>query len=613
MTPEAASARFGQLIENLREVVFLTDLDGNWTFLNPAWSEMLGYPVADAVGTAYIDYVHPDDRPDSQARFVSLVDGTKEECRAVFRMLHQGGDIRWVEVTSWMFRADDGSLVGMAGTLSDVTERVAAEAELERQRRRLFTVLDGSKVGIWERNEVDDHSWFSPGWWTMLGYEPGELDSTFATFQSLVHPDDVEQHQVAASPVLCGEAEYFESELRMRHKLGHWIWIRSRGRVMKWGPDGTATVSAGTHMEITEQVAAQEALRRAQKMESLGRIAGGIAHDFNNLLAVILGSVDVIDDPTNPSLAAIRSAGERAAALTRRLLDIAQQQPTAVDTVDPNAAIEHLSVLFARAVTPNIDVRYETADDVWPIEVDPGRLADAVLNLAINARDAMPAGGVLTVRTENRPGDRVAITVTDTGVGISADVAERIFEPFFSTKPAGQGTGLGLSLAYAFARQSGGDISVTSHPGGGTTFTLEFPRARPAAASPAETVLPAQPLRGQGELVLVVDDEGLLRELARAQLESAGYQVVTAADGPSALDCLAERPDIRLVFSDVLMPGGLTGVELAAEVRTRFPTTRVLLTSGFTARGAGSDFDGIVLRKPYTRADLVAAVRSALT
>jgi CheY-like chemotaxis protein len=221
--------------------------------------------------------------------------------------------------------------------------------------------------------------------------------------------------------------------------------------------------------------------------------------------------------------------------------------------------------------------------------------------------DDMPSGGVLTVRTENRPGDRVALAVSDTGIGIPPEVAERIFEPFFSTKPAGQGTGLGLSLAYSFARQSGGDISVTSHPGG-TTFTLEFPRAHRAAA-PSATMLPADPPNGQGELILVVDDEGILRELARAQLESAGYQVVTAADGPSALARLAEQPGIRLVFSDVLMPGGLTGVELAAQVRAQFPHSRVLLTSGFTAPGRGASFDGLVLHKPYTRGDLIGEDR----
>ena len=621
----APDRRLAEATADGRDVVFETDCEGRWTFLNAAWERLVGIPVDTALGTECHLLIHPDDRPASLARLVALLNGEKEDCRAIFRMVHADGSLRWTEIVARQRRDADGALVGLTGRLADVTDRVGLEQELERQRRMLATVIEGSRVGIWERDERTDAAWYSAEWATMLGYQPDEIENVHAAFMRLVHPDDLEYHRIEAAKIVSREADVFEVQLRMRHKLGHWVWIRSRGRVMEWAPDGSALVTAGTHTEINDQVVAEQAVRTAQKMEALGRIAGGVAHDFNNLLGVILGSVDLIDPSTagmpvapaatQHALQVIRSATERATSLTKRLLDIAQERTGPVVVVDLERAADDAVPLIAKALPDSVTLVRRSAGVPLPIEADVGLLTDTLLNLAINARDAMPDGGTLTIRTERRAGAtpsdaRAAIVVSDTGVGMTTEVQQRIFEPFFSTKPQGEGTGLGLALAYAFVRQSAGTISVVSHPGEGSSFVLEFAcSARPLSDHGAGRA--AEPPQGGGETVLVVDDEGLLRELARSQLEAAGYRVLLATDGLAALEMLDSLPEIELVFSDVVMPGGVSGVDLASTIRTRYPDVRVVLTTGF-ANTQRSPYDGHLLHKPYSRADLLNTLRTAL-
>jgi len=609
----ALEARFGYLIEHLREIVFLVDLDGNWTFLNPAWTTTLGFPVDESIGRPYHEHIHPDDRAASLARLDALVREEREHCEAVFRMYDRAGDVHWIEIAAWIYR-DGDVMTALAGTLQDVTEQVVAARELERERDRLVNVIDGTRVGIWETDEIARVGYYSAEWAEMLGYERHELGTSLDDFIALVHPDDEPQRDAAAGRMARREVDFLESTFRMRHKDGHWVWIRSRGRVVEWAPDGRPARTAGTHTDVTEQVKAEQALRSAQKMEALGRVAGGIAHDFNNLLSVIIGSTDLLDAArggdaaiTQPS-AAIRAAAERATALTRRLLEVSQQRGVAAERIDLNAAVRGADLLLSRALTPAIPVEYDLAPGALAVEVDPGLLADVLLNLAINARDAMPDGGSLRIHT-HADEQFVTLSVADSGVGMPAEVQARVFDPFFTTKD--HGTGLGLSLAYAFARQSDGSIDVASAPGAGTTFTFRFPRAT-AAATHDPVAKPVSLLRGRGEVVLVVDDEGMLRELARLQLEGAGYKVLTAADADAALGLLATEPGVRLVFSDVVMPGGTNGFGLAQVIAERHPDVRVLLTTGYAGEPDRAGYSGPVLAKPYTRSDLIDAVRAVL-
>ncbi len=376
----------------------------------------------------------------------------------------------------------------------------------------------------------------------------------------------------------------------------------------------------------------EQALRRAQKMDAIGQMAGGIAHDFNNLLGVIIGNADLLkygdadERDVAARLEAISKSAERAADLTKQLLGFSRQRATRTATVDLNAVVRNMDTLIVRTLTPEVTVVHDLDESLWPVEVDPGDLEDALLNLVINARDAMSGSGVLTITTANcEPstaaadddtkvsgvtGPSVALTISDTGHGIESVDLDRIFEPFFTTKAHGRGTGLGLSMVYGFVSRSGGTIGVHTEEGVGTSFRLELPRA--AAPGQANHPTESAPVLRGTETILVVDDEELLREVATLQLESAGYRVVAASDAREALEILDREPHISLLFSDVVMPGGMNGFDLADEVAKLRPTVKVLLTSGFVGVDTGHRFASALLKKPYHQADLARRVRELL-
>lgn len=376
----------------------------------------------------------------------------------------------------------------------------------------------------------------------------------------------------------------------------------------------------------------EQALRRSQKMDALGQMVGGVAHDFNNILGVVLGGLELLDD--EPGLTpemrlqhrSIRKAGLRAKGLTQQLLRFSRGQATEVTVLDLSDTVRSMRDLVTRSVTPAIEVQHQLQDELWMVEIDGGEFQDALLNLVINARDAMPEGGQLTIRTRNRrlaygelsalpAGEYVEVSVEDTGQGMSAEVQERLFEPFFSTKPKGKGTGLGLATLYGFVQRSRGHVEVTSSPGEGARFDVVIPRT-------AKAVTPAEPLAapkvkivaGQGT-ILVVDDELQLRQLAERMLRRLGYDVLTAADGKQALRALEANPQVDLLFSDVVMPGGVDGYELATRAQAMKPSLQILLTSGFTNADPdelpGEDAPPLI-DKPYRLADLAERIRCLL-
>jgi len=378
----------------------------------------------------------------------------------------------------------------------------------------------------------------------------------------------------------------------------------------------------------------EEQLRQSQKMEAVGQLTGGLAHDFNNLLTVIIGSLDLLierakggEDVQQLAQEAL-AAAQRGADLIRSLLAFARRQPLRPRRVDINALVRDLSRLLSRTLGERIEIGLELAPDLWPVVVDQAQLEAALTNLATNARDAMPRGGRLTIATANRqldedyasqhievtPGDYVTIEVSDTGAGMSPNVKARIFDPFFSTKPLGEGTGLGLSMVFGFMKQSGGHINVYSEQGVGTTFRVYLPRERrtfDAEVRPAEaTGVP----RSSGETVLVVEDNANIAQLVAMQLSSLGYQVRQAPNAGAALDILKAGERIDLVFADVIMPGQLDGYDLAEEVYATWPDIKVVLTSGFPGSNHGGRSLGNtpLLTKPYHRDALARTVRDVL-
>jgi PAS domain S-box-containing protein len=394
-------------------------------------------------------------------------------------------------------------------------------------------------------------------------------------------------------------------------------------------------------MDITGRRQLEEQIRQSQKMEVVGQLTGGIAHDFNNILGIILGFVEIVrgrvkDDPDLVRYLEIALEGtKRGTAITKKLLSFASKVPGENERTDVNEFVLRMKELIATSLTPSIHLENHLADDLWPVEIDPGDFENAILNLSLNARDAMPEGGSLIIETANKvlddhyvnrnpaakAGEYVMISMSDNGSGMTDEIKEKLFEPFFTTKAIGQGTGLGLSMVYGFIERSSGHIKVYSEIGEGTTFRIFLPRA-PEHATESEPEPDGQiELPRGGETILVVDDEEALTIAAVLYLEALGYNTLTAGNGRRALEILDEKPDIDLLFCDIIMPGELGGYQVVLAVRESHPTLKILLTSGFTKQPEAhavaesrylGKIVGKLLSKPYNHEELAFAVRRTL-
>jgi PAS domain S-box-containing protein len=421
-------------------------------------------------------------------------------------------------------------------------------------------------------------------------------------------------------------------EVQGRHKSGMVFPCELSVGEMRQG-DRRAFI--GIIRDLSERKRIEQELVHAQKMEAVGQLTGGVAHDFNNLLTVIMGNLEMLqaklDDPEQQALAdEAREAAELGAQLTSRLLGFARRQALRPRVVDANELVLDMSDLLRRTLGQAVQISTVLGSRLWKVLADPGQLENAILNLAINARDAMPEGGKLIVETSNAefdaadlvghelaPGAYVSISITDTGTGMTPEVRQRAIDPFFTTKPAGVGSGLGLSMVYGFARQTGGDLRIQSEPGQGTTVTIYLPRAAQQEAAAAERAAEDGVAEtSRGEAILVVEDDARVRLVTVRRLRELGYGVEEAESGESALALLKAGRRFGLLFTDVLMPGGISGPELARQARKLDPEMRVLLSSGYAdpeaMRGAMAELGADLLRKPYKRSELAAAVRRAL-
>ena len=458
----------------------------------------------------------------------------------------------------------------------------------------------------------------------VLGYEPEALIGR--NYIDFVHPEDRDRTTAQPPPGPDRPAVSFAN--RYLRKDGATVYLH-------W----SAVWSAADEMfycaarDLTERVRLEEQLSRAQRLEAVGKLTGGVAHDFNNLLTIILGGAESLveglrDNPQLRELAELtQAAGERGAELTSRLLAFARRQPLEPRAIDAAELVAAMEPLVRRTIGEDIDIEIVNRGRSQRCVADPAQLESALLNLCINARDAMPDGGKITIETaqasfdlayagaheEVRPGDYVMIAVIDTGEGMSNDTVEHAFEPFFTTKSAGHGSGLGLSMVYGFIKQSGGHVKIESEPGAGAAVRLYLPRVDLGAAQPAKARTAAMPTGS--EHVLVVEDDDLVRGAAEKQLKSLGYRVTVAADGKTAMERLAGAPDVALLFTDVVMPG-MNGRQLAEQALLLRPELKVLFTSGYsqdTGHHRGRPDRGVhLLRKPYRKTELAVKVREAL-
>jgi signal transduction histidine kinase/ActR/RegA family two-component response regulator len=397
-------------------------------------------------------------------------------------------------------------------------------------------------------------------------------------------------------------------------------------------PTGVGTIAT----DVTDSRRAEEQLRQSQKTEALGQLTGGVAHDFNNLLAVISGNLDLMKDDLegDPDLAELLedalSSAQSGAELTHRLLAFGRRQTLHPQATDAGELVMGMSRMLERTLGETIETRWVLNEGLWPVEVDRNQLETSLLNLVINARDAMAEGGVLTIETANAtldrgaalaqdaavPGDYVVVSVTDTGTGMAPEIVEKAIQPFFTTKDVGHGSGLGLSMVYGFVKQSGGHLDISSSAGQGTAVRLYLPKAETNARE-GETQAPGPAATdGSGERILVVEDKADVRRLATRILTRLGYEVLEAADGKSALESLAAGPKVDLLFTDVVLPGRISGADLAKEAQARHPELKVLYTSGYANNAAleyGSSRDEVrFIKKPFAKEGLARMVRRAL-
>jgi PAS domain S-box-containing protein len=552
-------------------------------------------------------------------------------------------ETRFLDFVYQPIKDESGKVTAIFVEGLDVTERRATEqalrelnANLERrvieraQARGRTWNLSPDLLGALNSKGYFETS--NPAWQTILGWSEDEVAS-MSIFE-LLHPDDVEHTRAGFELTLVGQpAIRFVNRYRCKdgsHRYISWVGIQEDDYVYCTGRD--ITVEREAEIELAK---AQDALRQAQKMEAIGQLTGGIAHDFNNLLTGIIGSLDLVrrrmasgsteDIPRWMDAASL--SAQRAAALTHRLLAFGRRQSLDTRPNDVNRIITGMQDLLQRTMGERIELLCKLSGDLWTAFTDANQLEGALLNLAINARDAMPDGGRLTIESANvrldkaytslhedvQPGDYVAVSVSDTGIGMSPEVVEKAVDPFFTTKPVGEGTGLGLSVIYGFAKQSRGHLRIYSQVGQGTTVKLYLPRAQQSAVEPKPVAIETP--RGQGETILVVEDEATVRSIIADALQDLGYNVLTASDARFAIPVLQSTTKIDLLVSDVILPH-VNGRKLAEMARASRPTLKVLFVSGYSenalARGEFIDTGMDMLTKPFALDTLGAKVHAMI-
>ena len=536
------------------------------------------------------------------------------------------GEAMWMMCNVFRLTDEDGQPIGIANIARNITDRKLAEDALRESEVRHRTIVDTAADAIIVIDENMSVQSVNPATRDFFDYDPDEVIGRSVNIlipEELVaaldgHVDDGLRKFVSLGREVMGPRKD-GSKFPLDLSIGEWRDAQGR------------RFFVGIMRDTSERKQAEKMLGQAQRMEAVGQLAGGIAHDFNNLLAAITGNLElaervVRDEEPRGWLRNAREAVEMGKSFNQRLLSLASRRELEPVRLVVNCRIPGLAALLARTLGEHIELTTDLAPDLWPTLADPGEIEGAILNLAVNARDAMPEAGKLFIQTRNvtldvaaarldpdaRPGDYVQLSVIDTGVGMSQEVLQRAIEPFFTTKESGKGTGLGLSSVFGFAKQSGGFATLASKVGQGTTVSLYLPRAADGPVQKHAGLTDSSP-QGDGELILVVEDDDLVRKVTLERLEALGYAVLEARSGPEAIERLKSDEPIALVFSDIVMPGGMTGHDLARWVLAAKPFVKVLLTSGYNAeRGHNAMAHLKVLAKPYTFTQLAHSIREAI-
>jgi PAS domain S-box-containing protein len=632
--------RYRLLVDAITDyAIYMLDPKGFVSSWNPGAARFKGYAADEIIGRHFSEFYTEEEREAGIPELALNLAAAEGRFEREGWRVRKDGTRFWAHVVIDPIRSPDGAIIGYAKVTRDLTERKAAEEALRRSEQQFRLLVQGvTDYAIYMLDPEGHVASWNAGAQRIKGYAPDEIiGSHFSRFYT---PEDAAKGVPARGLATAAREGRWEAEGLRQRKDGTTFWahviidsIRDDGGKII----GYAKVTRDiTERKETEQALqqAQAALTQAQKMEALGQLTGGVAHDFNNLLQVISSNLHLLaKDVAGNARAEVRlqsalAGVARGAKLAQQLLAFGRRQALEPKVINVGRFIRGMDDMLRRTI--GADVEFETAisGGLWNTLVDPNQVENAILNLAINARDAMPNGGRLTIEAGNaflddayvarhedvKSGQYVMVAVTDTGAGMPADIVARVFEPFFSTKPEGKGTGLGLSMVYGMVKQSSGHVKIYSEMGHGTTVKLYFPRVH--ESEEAITDISGAPVRGGDETILVVEDDEEVREAAVALLTDLGYRVLKAKDASSALGVVESGLAIDLLFTDVVMPGPMRSPELARKAKERLPSLAVLFTSGYTenaiVHGGRLDRGVELLGKPYSRDQLARKVRHVL-
>lgn len=614
--------------ENAADLIAIVDMYGQRIYNSLSYERVLGYSLEELKSTSSFDQIHPDDRERvKEAAKAARDSGVGRPIE--YRVRHKNGTWRTLESTASVIRNSRGEPDRLVIVNRDITERMQAAEALQRSEASFRSVIEVAPYGIFRADLAGNLYVVNAALEKMLGYE-SETELLKVNLGTGIFRYPAEHQKI--NELFARDQHFKDVEVDWKRRDGAYITVRCSGWPVKTENRTEIEVFAE---DVTQRRVLERQLRMAQKMEAVGRLSGGIAHDFNNLLGVVLGYIQVMKrnlvsgSGLYEYAEEIEKASHRAVSLTRQLLAFSRQQVLEPVSLNLNSLVADMEKMLPRLIGEDIDLKLILDPGLGQVKADPGQLEQVLMNLAVNARDAMPDGGKLTIRTANAeidmafarehpgstPGEYVILVVTDTGTGMDAEIQAQIFEPFFTTKGRDKGTGLGLATVYGVVKQSNGYIGVESQKGTGSVFTIYLPRVERDAT--AAHVIAPEPMNVLGsETILLVEDSEPLRRLAELFLKENGYRILAAADGAEAQQLAAQFADpIHLLLTDVVMPG-INGRVLAERLAPSQPGMRVLYMSGYTdsfIAGHGVLEDGVhLLHKPFTEETLMRKVRELL-
>jgi len=629
--------QFQAVVDGSPAAIALTDRDGGYILVNRVYKKWMSRGNVDLVGKTIHD-LFPKDEADEITAFDKVVFETGKESIHDVTRTFKDGQTRSVITHKFPLLSDNGEIFAVSSIILDVSKRALAEDALRDSEERFRLAFENVAVGNVVINDKGVIDIFNSAAEKIFGYTANEVVGLNVNVL-MPEPERSRHDGYISNYTTSGHAKIMGAgrEVMGRRKNGDEFPMHLSVGEMAHGNQRTFI---GSITDLSKIKDLESRLRRSQKMDAVGQLTGGIAHDFNNILGVVMGNLEILqrmftnDDKALGRVETALKGAKRGADLTRKLLGFSRTSGEGMIRTSVNDQIRNMEDLLGKSLTVAINVENQLDDNLWPVKVDPGDLQDVILNLALNARDAMQENGTLTIKTGNETvdqdyvrqnpgsskGEFVMLSISDNGCGMTPGVKERVLEPFFSTKAASTSTGLGLSMVYGFVQRSNGHMEIYSEPGKGTTVQILLPRILEQAESIKKDVLHADLPRGC-ETVLVVDDEEHLLDIASTHLNDLGYNAITASDGKQALKILQSNLDINLLFSDVIMPGNMDGYELAEQALELIPDLKVLLTSGYakrreysnvTNKGLSDRLENNLLRKPYNRTVLAVAIRNVL-